>query len=134
MTWAISMVQKLRLVDAPNSLPTKTNISIREIPVMISGFVMGISVTVFITALDHFARSLLMPTAAAVPMIVEITVAEAARTKVLRTASRVLRSFSSSRYHFREKPVNFTGSLDSLKEKTITTAIGRYIRKKINPI
>ena len=90
------MVQKLRLVDAPNSLPTKTNISIREIPVMISGLVMGMSVTVFITALDHLERSLLIPTAAAVPITVEITVAEAARISVLRTASSVLRSFNSS--------------------------------------
>ena len=124
MTWAISMVQKLKLVDAPNSLPTKTNISIREIPVIISGLVMGMSVTVFITALDHLERSLLMPTAAAVPITVEIAVAEAARIRVLRRASRVLRSFSSSRYHFREKPENTERLFDSLKENTSSTRIG----------
>ena len=44
----------------------------------------------------------------------KITVAEAARTSVFRTACRVLRSFSSSRYHFREKP--FGGK--------VTTAVG----------
>ena len=65
-----------------------------------------------------------MPTAAAVPMIVEITVAEAARTKVLRTASRVLRSFSSSRYHFREKPENTERLFASLKENTSSTRMG----------
>ena len=44
--WAMSMVQKLRLVPRPMSRPTKTNISIREIPVMISGFTMGMLVAV----------------------------------------------------------------------------------------
>ena len=34
----------------------------------------------------------------------------------------------------KENPVNFTASFDSLNENTITTAMGRYIRKKISPI
>ena len=46
----MSMVQKLRLVAAPKSRPTNTNMSIREMPVIISGFIMGILVTVSITA------------------------------------------------------------------------------------
>ena len=45
---AISIVQKLRLVPRPMSRPAKTNMSIREMPVMMSGFVMGMFVTVFI--------------------------------------------------------------------------------------
>ena len=44
--WAMSMVKKFRLVAAPKSRPTNTNMSIREIPVMISGLIIGISVTV----------------------------------------------------------------------------------------
>ena len=47
---AISIVQKLRLVDMPNREPTNTNISISEMPVIMSGFIMGMFVTVSIAA------------------------------------------------------------------------------------
>ena len=120
----MSMVQKLRLVAAPKIRPMKTNISIREMPVIMSGFVMGMSVTVFSTARTPRERSLLMPTAAAVPITVEITVALAASTRVFRRASRVFRSLSNSRYHFREKPENTERLLASLKENTSSTAMG----------
>ena len=63
---------------------------------MISGLDMGISVTVFIAARYHLERSLLMPTAAMVPITVEIAVAEAARTRVFFTASSVFLSRNSS--------------------------------------
>ena len=43
--WAISMVPKPRLVARPRREPTNTNISIREIPVMMSGLIMGMLVT-----------------------------------------------------------------------------------------
>ena len=42
----MSIVQKFRLVAAPNSLPTNTNISISEMPVMMSGLIIGMFVTV----------------------------------------------------------------------------------------
>ena len=41
----MSSVQKLRELELPNSRPTNTNSSIRETPVTISGFIMGILVT-----------------------------------------------------------------------------------------
>ena len=123
-TWAISMVKKFRLVDAPNSLPMNTNISISEIPVIISGFVIGISVTVFIAARYHLDLSLLMPTAAKVPITVEITVADAARTSVFFTDSKVFLSRSNSSYHFQEKPEKTDRLLLSLKEKIRSTTIG----------
>ena len=60
VTWAASMVKKFRLVERP-SRPTKTNISMSEMPVMMSGFVMGMSVTVFMTVRYHLERSLFIP-------------------------------------------------------------------------
>ena len=100
------MVQKLRLVVLPNREPTKTNMSISEMPVMISGLIMGMFVTVFIAARSQRLRSLLMPTAAAVPMTVAMSEALTARISVLRTAFSVSPSRNSSRYHLREKPEN----------------------------
>ena len=38
------MVQKFRLVAAPKSRPTNTNISISEMPVMMSGLIIGMFV------------------------------------------------------------------------------------------
>ena len=78
----MSMVPKFKLVRMPMSRPKKTNISIREMPVMISGFTMGRLVTVFMAAFMYLLRSLFMPTAAAVPMMVESSAAHRARIRV----------------------------------------------------
>ena len=83
----MSMVPKFKLVRIPMRRPKKTNISIREMPVMISGFTMGRLVTVFMAAFMYLLRSLFMPTAAAVPMMVEST---------LRTRSSGMVSMSSA--------------------------------------
>ncbi len=95
---AMSMVQKLRLVAAPKRRPTNTNMSIREMPVMMSGVIIGMLVTLSRAVRRNLLRSLLMPTAAAVPMTVEISEAETARIRVLRTALSVSLSRNSSRY------------------------------------
>ena len=131
MTWAISMVQKLREFARPKSRPTNTNISIREMPVMISGFVMGMSVATFSVARSHLERSFMMPTEAAVPMTVEIAIADTARSRVLRTLCRVASSRSSSRYHFKEKPENTLRLLASLKENTKRMAMGANRKMKM---
>ena len=65
-----------------------------------------------------------MPTAAAVPMTVEMTEAETARISVLPTALSVSESRKSSRYHLREKPEKTERLLASLKEKTSRIAMG----------
>ena len=90
--WAIKMVPKFRLVAMPMRRPAKTNISIREIPVMISGFTMGRFVTVFMAAFIYLLRSLFMPTAAAVPMMVDRMAAQRARISVFRRAPSVFAS------------------------------------------
>ena len=94
----MSMVPKFRLVAAPKKRPTNTNISIREMPVMISGLIMGILVTLSIIERRALLRSLSMPTAAAVPITVEISDADIARISVLRTAFSVSESRNSSLY------------------------------------
>jgi len=134
VTWAASMVKKFRLVERPKSRPTKTNISMSEMPVMMSGFVMGMSVTVFMTVRYHLERSLFIPTAPRVPITVETAVAEAARSSVFFTDSRVLRSANSSSYHLRENPENTERLLPSLKEKISSTTMGAKRKTKIMPL
>ena len=56
--WAMSIVQKLSELAIPNTLPANTNMSISEIPVIISGFVIGMSVTVLKVALIALFLSL----------------------------------------------------------------------------
>ena len=121
---AISIVVKFRLVAAPKSRPTKTNISIREIPVIISGLIMGILVTVSRDARRSLLRSLSIPTAAAVPITVEIRDALNARIRVLRTERSVSVSLNNSLYQLREKPEKTDRLLLTLKEKTNRIAIG----------
>lgn len=94
----MSMVQKFRLVAAPKSRPTKTNMSMREMPVMMSGLIMGMFVTVSQAARRARERRRKMPTAAAVPMTVDTAEAARARIRVLRTVERVSASRKSSRY------------------------------------
>ena len=130
VTWAMSIVRKLRLVEAPKSLPTNTNISIREIPVIISGFVIGIFVTVSIAVLYHRLRSLLMPTDAIVPRNTDIAVAENASTSEFLSASSVFASLNSSLYHFSEKPVKTERLLPSLNENIRSMIIG--VNRKAN--
>ena len=130
----MSMVQKFRLVDRPMSRPAKTNMSIREIPVMMSGFTMGIFVTVFMAAFIYLLRSLLMPTAAAVPITVEMRAAHTASTRGFFKAPRVLVSWKSSLYQYREKPENTDRLLPLLKENTSRMMIGAKRKRKIRAV
>ena len=116
----MSMVPKFRLVAAPKSLPTNTNISIREMPVIMSGLIMGMLVTVSSVAWRARFLSLSIPTAAAVPRMVEIT----ARIRVFRTLRSVSVSLNSSLYQLREKPENTDRLLLALKENTSRMAMG----------
>ena len=95
---------------------------------------MGMFVTVFIAARSQRLRSLLMPTAAAVPMTVAMSEALTARISVLRTAFSVSPSRNSSRYHLREKPENTERLLASLKENTSRMAMGAKRKKKISTV
>ena len=133
--WAMSRVRKFRLVEAPKiRLPTNTNISIMEMPVMMSGFVMGMLVTVSRAARTALLRSLSTPTAAAVPMTVAITEADTATTRVFWTDFRVSLSRKSSAYHLRLKPEKTDRLLASLKENTSRMTMGAKRKKKIRAV
>ena len=77
---------------------TATNSSIIDTPVTISGFIIGMLVTVMIVLLAARFFSLKIPTAATVPMIVAISEDETASTRVFLSAASVAPSRNSSRY------------------------------------
>ncbi len=67
---------------------------------------------------------LLIPTAAAVPITIEITEETTAKTSVFLNAARVVVSLNSSPYHLSEKPVITLVLADALNESTIITSMG----------
>ena len=66
-------------------------------------------------------------------MIAETAQLATPRSRLFTRASIMALSANNFSYHWRENPVRRTGSLDSLKEKMMTTATGRYIKKKMIP-
>ena len=75
-----------------------------------------------------------MPTAAAVPMTVEMIEALKARIRVFFRLIRVSPSFSSSRYHLKEKPENTDRLLLALKENTSRMTMGANRKAKISAV
>ena len=75
-----------------------------------------------------------MPTAAAVPMTVEMSAALTARISVFFTAPRVSESRKSSSYQCSEKPEKTDRLLASLKEKTSRIAIGAKRKSMTSPV
>ena len=103
---------------------TATKNSIIDIPVTISGFIIGM----FVTERTAFFANLFfmrwMPAAAAVPMTVASAEEQIARTSVFRRAANVSGERKSSRYHRRLKPVKTAVLFEALKEKKISVMIG----------
>ena len=122
--WAISTVAKPKDSLSPISLPKNMNRSINEIPVTMSGFIIGILVAVIIADLVHLRLYSKMPTAATEPKIVAIKEESKAKTRVFLRAVIVASLSKSSKYHLNEKPAKREVLLDELKEKTIITARG----------
>ena len=79
-------VPKPRASVTPISLAQKTNRSIIEIPVTISGFIIGILVTPITVFLTNLFLKTLIPTAAAVPITVAISDDETASIRVFLRA------------------------------------------------
>ncbi len=86
-----------RLVVTPSSRPTNTNISMSEIPVMISGFIMGRFVTVF-SAAAVFAAQLVHAHGGGGAHDGGQDGAQRARISVFRRAPSVFASRNSSLY------------------------------------
>ena len=72
-----------------------------------------------------------MPMAANVPMTVAKTEAVSVIQSVVANASMIVSFFSISAYQWVVKPPQTTLDLESLKERTIKTRMGRYKNKKI---
>ena len=75
-----------------------------------------------------------MPTAAAVPMIVDRTDAHRASTRVFFSAPRVFVSWNSSLYQYSEKPEKTDRLLPLLKEKKSMIAMGAKRKRKIRAV
>ena len=95
---ATSTVAKLRLAAPASLTQTKTNSSIIEIPVTISGFIIGMLVTVMIALFAARLFNLKIPTAATVPITVAISEDDTASRSVFFSAASVAPSRNSSRY------------------------------------
>ena len=120
----MSSVQKVRLLRCLSRfVPTNTNSSDREIPVTISGLVMGMLVRL-ITVFRSRGFRPLMPTAATVPKTVEMVLASTEIRMELPSMDSRDRSRNTSTYCIRVKDSNWVISLPVLKDAVISTAIG----------
>ena len=102
-----------------------TNKSIIETPVTISGFIIGILVTVITLDLTTPFFILSIPTAARVPITVAVIAEVTARMSVFVKAFIVALSLKSSTYHFVENPCITLVLFVPLNESTMSIIIGR---------
>ncbi len=117
----------------PNLTPKKMNTSIREIPVTISAFSMGI----FVMPIQKVFPFLFMESIArqeSVPIMVAMIADKVAIASVLKKACNMASLLKSETYHFVVKPPHLALDLLELKERTISVAMGAYINSIINAI
>ena len=118
------------IVPKPNRSPMLMKRSMREIPVTISAFNMGILVIPMTTVRERFFR-FIMAIQAMVPTTVATRDAISAIAKVLNNACRISLFLNKAMYHFRVKPPHFALVLLALKDSTIRVAIGAYKNTKM---
>lgn len=106
------------------------NASIREMPVTMSAFSMGILVIPMITVRGS-ARMLLMATEAAVPMIVAARADTNAISRVVYSALIMGRLSNICTYQSRVNPPHWVLDLERLKERTIMVKIGAYKKTRM---
>ena len=106
--------------------------SMREIPVTISEFRMGILVIpIHIVFVLGFMA--LMPIEAAVPSRVARRADTRAMTSVLYKADIIASSWNKETYQERVKPPHLVLDLEALKDRTTKVTMGAYMRKRIRP-
>ena len=121
-----------RIVPKPNLAPRLKNRSIREIPVTISAFSMGIFVIpIRIVRLVRFMDC--MAIQAIVPMKVAISADNTASASVFHRACMICSFWNRAAYHLVVKPPHFARVLLALKESTIKVTMGAYKKIKISP-
>ena len=117
--WAISTVLK------PRDTPKAMKASIREMPVTISAFNIGILV-IPMTMVWGICFMLLMAMEAAVPMMVAISADKNAISRVFCKAAMMLRLANIWVYHCSVNPPHWVRDLELLKDNTTMVAIGAY--------
>jgi hypothetical protein len=75
-----------------------------------------------------------MPSAASVPISVDRTAARSVISRVVANADMIFWLLKQFMYQSSVKPPHVTRDLELLKERTISTTMGRYRNRKINPI
>src|SRR5699024_2263413 len=108
------------------------NSSIREMPVTISEFRMGMLV-IPIKMVLALGFMVLIPIEAAVPRSVARTAETRAMISVLYRADIMASSWNRETYQERVKPPHLVLDLEALKDRTIRVRIGAYMRKRIRP-
>ena len=111
-------------------MPKAINASIREIPVTISAFSMGMLVTPMRTVLGRVPM-LLMAMQAATPMTVAMRADSRAISRVLCRADIIFRLANISAYQRRVKPPHWVRDLDVLKDRIIMVTMGAYRKTMI---
>jgi hypothetical protein len=119
-----------RIVVKPELICINLNKSIREIPVTISAFIMGMLVMPMMKE-RILAENANIAIHAKVPIIVAKIVDRTAMDNVLNSASATASSSSRLRYQLRVKPPHFALDLLELKERTIRVMMGAYINISI---
>ena len=122
--WAIRMVWK------PREMPKAINANIKEIPVTISAFSIGILVMPMMMVRGS-GFMLLMAMDAAVPMMVAISADTKAMTRVLTSASMMVALSNICVYQRRVNPPHWVLDLELLKDRTIIVTIGAYKKIRI---
>ena len=131
---AISSVPKLSESPELMALPTNTNKSISDTPVTISGFIIGIFVTVIAVLLSSFERILYMPTAASVPSSVEHTAEQSDNISVFFKAVTVALLWNTDSYQRNENPEKTEVLLPALNEKNTIMSSGAYKNTKMSAV
>ena len=120
---AMRSVQKPKIELIFSIIPVNANKSARATPVTISGFVIGMFVSVM-TALRIWPFIEWMPTAAMVPKNVAMRLERIAMMREFRSSVRSVSSRKRFAYCRKVKPLKVAMSRPSLNEATASTIIG----------
>src|ERR1700674_7993 len=114
----------MTMVGMPRSTLTVTKNSSDAMAITISGVTM-VPYTKVSNAVRSRCPTRCMPIAASVPKVVARTALMAATIKLVFKALRIDGSVQAVPYHLSEKPLQTSTNRDALKEKMMTTTIGR---------
>jgi hypothetical protein len=131
MTYGIlKVICAIKIVLNPREIPNAIKASIREMPVTISAFSIGI----LVIPMKMVRGTRFMPLiamAAAVPIITAIREDKNAMSSVLYSAVIIVSLENICVYHLRVNPPHCVLDLELLNDKTVMVAIGAYKNMRI---